>query len=59
MSQDTVRDILRNRTYLGKVKYQQYRRNADESRSYAAPIEWIEGQLSAKADIESVNQRAG
>ncbi|GIK65291.1 MAG: integrase [Chloroflexota bacterium] len=43
-SKDTVRMILKNQTYLGKIKYQQFRRNADRSRSYSAPIEFFEGQ---------------
>jgi site-specific DNA recombinase len=43
-SKETVRDMLQNRTYLGYVRYQEYRRNADGSRSYAAPVQWFEGQ---------------
>ena len=43
-STDTVRDMLQNRTYLGYVKYQEYARNADGSRSYKAKIEWFEGK---------------
>jgi hypothetical protein len=43
-SKDTVRDMLQNRTYLGEVKYQEYRRNADGSRSFDAPVQWFEGQ---------------
>ena len=43
-SKDTVRDLLQNRTYLGEVKYQEYHRNADGSRSYDAPIQWFEGK---------------
>jgi len=42
-SKDTVRDLLQNRTYLGEVKYQEYRRNADGSRSYDAPVHWFKG----------------
>lgn len=36
-SKETIRDLLQNRTYLGYVKYQAYRRNADGSRSHKAP----------------------
>ncbi|NLF78907.1 MAG: recombinase family protein [Chloroflexi bacterium] len=43
-SKDTVRDLLQNRTYLGEIKYQEYRRNADGSRSYNAPVQWFAGQ---------------
>ena len=51
-SRDTVRDILQNRTYLGKVKYQRYKRNSNGSRSYEAPVEWLEGQHDAVIDKE-------
>jgi len=43
-SKETVRDLLQNRTYLGEVRYQPYGRNADGSRSFAAPVQWFEGQ---------------
>ena len=43
-SKDTVRDMLQNRTYLGEVKYQEYHRNADGSRSYDTPVQWFKGQ---------------
>ena len=43
-SKETVRDMLQNRTYLGKIKYQKYKRRSDGSRSYEAPIEWFNGQ---------------
>lgn len=33
-SKDTVRDLLQNQTYLGKVKYQKYQRRSDGRRSY-------------------------
>jgi site-specific DNA recombinase len=49
-SKDTVRDILQNRTYLGEVCYQEYRRKADGRRSYAAPIKWFDGQHEAVID---------
>jgi hypothetical protein len=32
---------------LGKVRYQEYQRNADRSRSRSAPIEWFDGQHEA------------
>jgi len=51
-SKETVRDILQNRTYLGKVKYQQYKRRADGTRSYEAPIEWLDGEHEAVIDEE-------
>ena len=58
-SKETLRDILQNQTYLGKVKYQAYRRNSNGSRSYAAPIEWLEGQHEAVIDEEVFEQCQG
>jgi site-specific DNA recombinase len=49
-SKETVRDILQNQTYLGKTKYQKYKRRSDGSRSYEAPIEWFDGQHKAVID---------
>lgn len=46
-SKETVRDILQNQTYLGKTKYQKYKRRNDGSRSYEAPVEWFDGQHQA------------
>ena len=46
-SKETVRDLLQNQTYLGKIKYQKYQRRSDGSRSYDAPIEWFEGEHEA------------
>ena len=51
-SKDTVRDILQNKTYLGKTKYQRYKRRSDGRRSYEAPIEWNDGQHEAVVDQE-------
>ncbi len=51
-SKETVRDILQNRTYLGKTKYQKYKRRSDGSRSYEAPIEWFDGQHKPVIDDE-------
>jgi site-specific DNA recombinase len=44
-SKETVRDILQNRTYLGEVKYQKYKRHSNGKRSFEAPIQWFEGGL--------------
>lgn len=49
-SKDTVRDILRNRTYQGKIRYQRYKRRTNGKRSYAEPVEWFEGQHDAVID---------
>jgi site-specific DNA recombinase len=49
-SKETVRDILQNQTYLGKIKYQEYRRHPNGSRSSEAPVEWFEGQHEAVID---------
>lgn len=43
-STDTVRDMLQNRTYLGYVRYQEYRRHSDGRRSFAAPVRWFKGK---------------
>ncbi len=55
-SKDTVRDMLQNRTYLGKVKYQKYRRRSDGRRSYDEPVEWYDGQHEAFIDEELFNK---
>lgn len=44
LSKETVRSLLQNPTYLGKVKYQKYIRKRDGSRSFESPVEWFEGQ---------------
>jgi len=46
-SKDTVRDILQNRTYLGKIKYQKYSRRSNGKRDFSAPVQWFEGQHEA------------
>lgn len=43
-STDAVRDMLQNRTYLGYVKYQEYRLHPDGRRSWGAPVEWFKGR---------------
>lgn len=51
-SKETVRDMLQNRTYLGEVKYQKYRRTSNGKRVYNAPIEWVDGQHEAVIEEE-------
>lgn len=51
-SKDTVRDILRNRIYIGEVRYQETRRNSDGTRNFSAPTEWFKGQHEAVIDKE-------
>ncbi|MCP4416284.1 MAG: recombinase family protein [Chloroflexi bacterium] len=46
-SKETIRDILQNRTYLGKVRYQKYKRRSNGTRSFEEPIEWFDGQHNA------------
>lgn len=46
-STDMIRDMLQNRTYLGYVKYQQYRQHNDGRRSWENPVEWIKGKHEA------------
>lgn len=55
-SKDTVRLILQNKTYLGKIRYQRYQENANGSRSNSAPIEWFEGQHEALISQELFDQ---
>ena len=55
-SKDTVRDWLQNQTYLGKVRYQKYERRANGQRSFAAPVEWFDGQHEAVIDEDLFNQ---
>lgn len=43
-SKDTVRDMLQNQTFLGKVRYRKYKQNADGSRCCTEPIQWYDGQ---------------
>lgn len=42
-SKETVRSLLQNRTYLGKIRYQATAYNSDGTRSYKPPVEWLEG----------------
>jgi site-specific DNA recombinase len=51
-SKETVRDLLQNHTYLGKVKYQKFRTHSDGTRSFEEPVEWFEGQHEAVIDTE-------
>ncbi len=51
-SKDTIRDLLQNQTYLGKVRYQRYTRKSNGERSYDAPVEWYEGQHDAVIEQE-------
>jgi site-specific DNA recombinase len=51
-SKDTVRDLLQNRTYLGFIRYQEYRRNTDGSRSTKTRVQWFKGQHEAILDEE-------
>ena len=46
-STDMVREMLQNRTYLGYVKYQPYKRHADGRRSWAGKVEWFPGKHQA------------
>jgi DNA invertase Pin-like site-specific DNA recombinase len=55
-SKDTVRDMLQNQIYLGKVSYQQCLRTADGARTWTAPVEWFDGQHEAVIDGELFNR---
>ncbi len=51
-AKDTVREILRNEIYLGRVRYQETRHNADGKRNFTAPVQWFEGQHEPIIDQE-------
>jgi site-specific DNA recombinase len=53
---DTVRDMLQNRTYLGYVRYQEYRIHPDGRRSRDAPVHWFEGRHQPVIDQELFEQ---
>ena len=55
-SREIVRFILQSRTYLGLIKYQVYRKNANGSRDKKAPIEWIPGNHEALISEELFKQ---
>lgn len=42
-SKDTIRSLLQNKTYLGKIKYQKYKRKANGKRSFDEPVQWFDG----------------
>jgi len=50
---DTVREILRNPIYIGKVRYQETRYNSDGSRNFLAPVEWHEGRSRHEAIVST------
>ncbi len=43
-SKEIIRPLLQNKTYLGYVKYQVYRKNANGARDKKAPVEWIKSE---------------
>ncbi len=49
-SKETIRDLLQNRTYLGKIKYQRYGRKSNGKRSFESPVEWFDGKHEAVLD---------
>jgi site-specific DNA recombinase len=51
-TKDTVREILRNEIYIGRVRYQETRYNADGTRNFFAPVEWFDGQHEPLIDTE-------
>jgi site-specific DNA recombinase len=49
-SNETLRDLLQNRTYLGYVKYQEYQQHSDGRRSWNAAVHWFAGKHAAIID---------
>ena len=46
-SKDTVRFLLQNQTYIGKIRYQKTTYNSKGVRSRSAPTEWLDGKHEA------------
>lgn len=55
-SKDTVRDMLQNQVYLGKVSYQQCLRTPDGTRTWTAPVQWFDGQHETVIEEELFNR---
>ncbi|MCB0202677.1 MAG: recombinase family protein, partial [Anaerolineae bacterium] len=55
-SKDTLRELLQNQTYLGKVRYQKYQRRSDGTRSRDEPVAWFDGKHDALIDEELFQQ---
>ncbi len=55
-SKEMIRPLLQNKTYLGYVKYQIYRKNANGARDKKAPVEWIKSDHEALIDEELFNK---
>ena len=51
-SKDTVRAMMRNRTYTGRVRYSKTNRNADGSRNRVDNSDWFDGQHEALVSDE-------
>jgi len=49
---DMVREMLQNRTYIGYVRYQPYRKSTDGTRDPSTPMEWFKGQHEPLVPIE-------
>ena len=49
---DMVREMLQNRTYIGLIRYQPYRKQPDGSRDNSMPTEWFQGQHKPIIPIE-------
>jgi len=55
-TKDTVRALLRNKIYIGKIRYQPTSTNAQGKRTFTEAIEWHEGQHDAVIPIELFEQ---
>ena len=49
---EMVRHMLQNRTYLGQVRYQAYRKHGDGSRDKSVKTEWFKGQHEPMVPVE-------
>lgn len=55
-SKDTIREILRNQVYVGKIRYQETRHSSQGKRVFTAPVEWHDGQHESVISQELFDQ---
>lgn len=58
-SKDTIREIMRNEIYIGRVRYQATQYNSNGSRNFTAPVEWVDGQHEPIIDLDLFEQCSG
>jgi site-specific DNA recombinase len=58
-SKDTVREIIRNEIYIGRVRYQETRYNSNGSRNFTAPVVWVQGKHEPIITVELFEKCVG